>query len=301
MFETVDFNNMVAFYYVAKYMNFTKAAEHLCLTQSAVSTRIKKLEESMESELIVRSGRSMRLTESGELVYHFAQNLKENYSQIKQEVEQLERRKLNDKLKIGVTSILGELIIYNILAKYMSEIYQKYQAVDIQTSEYVMSSLENDAIDIAIMGHIGIMKSRETELVSLGSFENSIVVDTTLKSIEELKDRELLFLYDNQYAKESIISYLSKLGIVFKGVKTIHGNVYALLKVIESGSAFAVIPTYTVKQIGENLNVKTVMGVENFYFNLCAVMKKNSVSYEKSKNFIEYIAMKVEEMGLLKV
>ncbi|MCX5774482.1 MAG: LysR family transcriptional regulator [Fusobacteria bacterium] len=300
MLETLDVNNVIAYYYVVKYMNFTKAAEHLCLTQSAVSTRIKKLEENLVVPLIVRNGRTFELTEIGELVMRFAEKIVESHSTLCYEIECVQRKNSSSSLKIGVTSILSELVVYNVLAKFLSDIYQKYQGIDIQTCEYVMASLKKESIDIAIIGHIGVVASKDIELLSLGNFENSIVVSSDVNSSTELKNKELIFLYDNVYAKESIYEYLAKVGITYRTVKEIKGNVYALLKMVESGQAFAVIPSYTLKQIGGQLNIKTLQVGENFYFNLCGVVRKNSPTYEKSKGFIHYIKEKVEDMGLLK-
>jgi DNA-binding transcriptional LysR family regulator len=54
---------------------FTAAAEHLFLTQSAVSQYVKALEEQVGSELLVREGRRVYPTEAGEVVYTAAKEI----------------------------------------------------------------------------------------------------------------------------------------------------------------------------------------------------------------------------------
>ncbi len=49
----------------AHYLNFTRAAEELHLTQSAVSHRIKKLEQQLQFKLFLRFNRQLRLTKEG--------------------------------------------------------------------------------------------------------------------------------------------------------------------------------------------------------------------------------------------
>lgn len=51
---------------VARMLSVTRAAEELCVTHSAVSHQIRKLEEWIGISLIERDGRGIRLTEAGE-------------------------------------------------------------------------------------------------------------------------------------------------------------------------------------------------------------------------------------------
>ncbi|HWU44135.1 MAG TPA: LysR family transcriptional regulator [Bdellovibrio sp.] len=62
-----------AFYTIAKTLNFTRAAELLNVTQSALSQRIAKLEEELEITLFIRDRTSIRLTEAGEQVLRYCQ------------------------------------------------------------------------------------------------------------------------------------------------------------------------------------------------------------------------------------
>jgi LysR family glycine cleavage system transcriptional activator len=70
---------------VAESDNFTEAAEKLHLTQSAVSRKIQQLEGHYGVPLLVRSSRSMQLTEQGEAVLEVARR-------ILKELEMLEER-----------------------------------------------------------------------------------------------------------------------------------------------------------------------------------------------------------------
>ena len=58
-----------AFYYAAHLESITRAAERLEITQAAVSTRVRALEEELGAELFDRSGRSISRTAAGETLY----------------------------------------------------------------------------------------------------------------------------------------------------------------------------------------------------------------------------------------
>lgn len=54
-----------SFVAAAKYLNFTRAAEALCVTQAAISRQIRELEASLGVVLFKRTGRAVELTEAG--------------------------------------------------------------------------------------------------------------------------------------------------------------------------------------------------------------------------------------------
>ena len=57
---------------IAEQGSFTRAAEVLHVSQPTLSQQIKQLEASLQSSLINRSGRSIRLTDEGELYVRHA-------------------------------------------------------------------------------------------------------------------------------------------------------------------------------------------------------------------------------------
>ena len=57
------------FYAVAENGSFTRAAQQLLLTQPAVSSQIRNLEERLGQKLFERQGKRVRLTEAGEILY----------------------------------------------------------------------------------------------------------------------------------------------------------------------------------------------------------------------------------------
>jgi DNA-binding transcriptional LysR family regulator len=62
-----------AFVAVARTLNFTRAAERLNLTQSALSQRIRKLEEELGAALLVRAPGAVRLTDTGSRILRFCE------------------------------------------------------------------------------------------------------------------------------------------------------------------------------------------------------------------------------------
>lgn len=72
--------SLQAFEAVARHLSFTRAAIALNLTQTAVSHRIRKLEEDLGGKLFVREGNSIRLTESGRRYLEHVRNILDELS-----------------------------------------------------------------------------------------------------------------------------------------------------------------------------------------------------------------------------
>jgi len=73
--EWLNYHHLRYFWAVAKEGSLRKAAEKLRVSQPSISAQIQALQESLGEELFRRSGRSLALTETGELVYGFADEI----------------------------------------------------------------------------------------------------------------------------------------------------------------------------------------------------------------------------------
>ena len=76
-----------SFVAAAKYQSFTSAAESLCVTQAAISRQIRELEDALGVKLFNRVGRSIELTEAGNIFYDAAYLSFVNIAQVTQRIE----------------------------------------------------------------------------------------------------------------------------------------------------------------------------------------------------------------------
>jgi len=69
----INFELYKVFYYVAKHLSFSAAANELYISQSAVSQAIKLLEEKLNTKLFVRSTKQVHLSPAGVLLFTHAE------------------------------------------------------------------------------------------------------------------------------------------------------------------------------------------------------------------------------------
>lgn len=73
--DQLNFHHLFYFWRVAKLGHLTRAAEELHTAQSAVSSQIRQLEERLGEDLFIREGRRLTLTDAGQLVQAYADNI----------------------------------------------------------------------------------------------------------------------------------------------------------------------------------------------------------------------------------
>ena len=86
---------MDTFLAVCKFMNFTKAAAYLNMTQPAVSQHIRFLSQSYGVDLFIMEGKRLQLTEAGKILQQAALNMKHDEQHMRERMLQT---------KIGLTN-----------------------------------------------------------------------------------------------------------------------------------------------------------------------------------------------------
>lgn len=114
MVDWLNYHHLMYFWMVAKEGGITPAAELLHLSQPTLSTQIQKLEKSMGMKLFDRKGRAMHLTDSGQMVFRYADEIFNLGNEL---ADAIRGRPTNDSLRllVGVPDVLPKLVTYRIL------------------------------------------------------------------------------------------------------------------------------------------------------------------------------------------
>ena len=71
----LNYQHLFYFWHVARYGSVTEASQHLRLAQPTISAQLKALEDALGEKLLQRHGRNLKLTESGQLAYKYAEQI----------------------------------------------------------------------------------------------------------------------------------------------------------------------------------------------------------------------------------
>lgn len=135
---------------VAKLLSFTKAAETLHMTQPAVTFQIRQLEEYFNTRLFDRTHNRITLTETGEMVKRYADQIIEMYKEMDNEVRVM-TGEVQGPLVIGASTTIGDYVIPEILGAYQARFPEVTVRLNVSNTQGIIQMVENNDIDIGIV------------------------------------------------------------------------------------------------------------------------------------------------------
>lgn len=145
-----NLNHYKNFYEVAKTGNISKAAEHLYISQPAVSKSIAKLENSLGLALFIRSKKGVKLTAEGKTLYD---HLKLAFDSIENAEHTL--RHIGEfgmgQLRIGVSTSLCKHILLPFLQDFIEEHPHIKVVIECNPTFQTIQLLKQDKIDIGLI------------------------------------------------------------------------------------------------------------------------------------------------------
>lgn len=135
---------------VARNSSFTRASEELHLTQPAVSTQIKQLEEEVGLPLFEQMGKKIFLTEAGREVYAFSRNIAQQFRDIESVLDEM-KGVTRGTLSLTVTST-GKYFAPYLLAEFIKHHPGTQVHLEVTNREEVVAQLQKNMPDMVIMG-----------------------------------------------------------------------------------------------------------------------------------------------------
>ncbi len=179
----MDTGLLRTFLEVSRTRHFGKAAQNLYLTQSAVSFRIKHLEEVMGVPLFTRQRNNIMLTPAGERLIQHAENILAAWQLALQDVGVAEQQET--QLIMGGISNLWDTFLQSILPQLASDFPSVSIRTEINSHLELTRSLIEGRLDIAVV--IDPPTLAELDTVRIGKIELVLVCD---KSGAKLSDAE---------------------------------------------------------------------------------------------------------------
>ena len=148
MNSLLDIDQLRTFLAIVETGSFTRAAEIVHKTQSAVSMQMKRLEERLEHPIFVRDGRASKLTEEGERLLDYARRI------VKLNVEALAAfsdAALTGRVRLGVPDDYADRYLPEIMARFSRAYPGVELSVICEPSIELMGRIEANELDLAIV------------------------------------------------------------------------------------------------------------------------------------------------------
>ncbi|MSO65357.1 MAG: LysR family transcriptional regulator [Alphaproteobacteria bacterium] len=177
--SALDWNKLKIFHAAADAGSFTRAGEHLNLSQSAISRQISALEEELGVPLFHRHARGLKLTEQGETLYRTAHEVSAKLAMAEAVLGET-KEKPSGELKITTTVGFGSTWLTSRIGEFLA-LYPDL------------------TVDLVL----------EDRLLDLSMREADIAIRMRESTQHDLIQRKLLTVHNHPYASPD---YLRRLG-----------------------------------------------------------------------------------------
>lgn len=247
----MEFRNINTFLKVAGTQNFSRAAEQLGYSQSAVTVQIKQLEKELNVQLFERIGKRVYLTEKGQEFIAYANEV----------MRVTERAKnfptcssaLEGTLCIGGVESICTAIFPDLLLKFHEKCPRVQVTIRSGTTEELMEMVKSNDIDLIytldrkVAGREWVQAAVTKEVivfVTLADKKNPIPCRIP---IEELIQRPFLLTEKGAAYRYELECLLAEKNMEIEPVLEI-GNTETIINLLKKGMGVSFLPKFTVKE-----------------------------------------------------
>ncbi len=259
----LDWDRVRIFHAVAQAGSFTRAADRLGLSQSAISRQIGALEEDLRTPLFHRHARGLLLTEQGEILLETANDVARRMATVESQLGEV-RGQATGHLRVNTTVGIGTIW----LTSHLPTFFDRYP--DIQVSLAVTDQdldLAMREADVAIRLHRPtqpdlIQRRLMTAHTHIYASEDYLKAHGTPGTAADLARHRLIVYGETGQAPVASLNWLMEVAQdEDDGRRAVQpclriNNVYGMLRACERGLGLASLPDYLI-QLSPNL--KTVL------------------------------------------
>lgn len=147
--NALNYQHLLYFWVVARDGSIARATASLHVTQPTISTQLKLLENTLGAALFARQGRKLVLTETGQLVFRYADQMFRTGQEL---TEALARGRSNvpTRLVVGISDSLPKLTTARLLRPAMQAIADLQLSVHIDKTDRLVAELAVHALDVVL-------------------------------------------------------------------------------------------------------------------------------------------------------
>lgn len=297
----MDLYHLKTFFTLAKVKNFTRAAEQLFITQSAVSHAIKKLENSVDTPLIKRQGKALDLTPAGHSLFRSCEKVFYEIEKADQDMARFSKM-ARVTIRLGCTVEFGTSILINHIRSFLDANPDIH--LDFHFSHSLDTPLVRDEVDLII----DCSPHNQPNLERIYLFQEQYVTIAApdfierndIRSLDDL-ERINILSSDKQLAwwRNFITAIPENKQSCLKNVVEIN-HIRGIINGAVSGLGIGFVPKYTViKELNNQTLVDPFPGIKPGADHFNIFIKKEKLEFAKNKALIDYLTrLKPEEFGV---
>ena len=229
----LDTDQLRSFLAIVDTGSFTRAAERVHKTQSAVSMHIKKLEERLGRALFDKQGRGVRLSEDGEKLVDYARRMLQIEASA---IAAISNKGLSGHVRLGIPDDYADSFLPPILTKFTRRHPLVEVSVICDSSEELDEELRSGLLDLAVVTDCDRMSN-----VEILREEPLSWVAGPHCSVHEERPLPLALGRPSCNWRREATTYLNQSGIPWRLVIA-SNNYAAIAPIVQAGLAITVLP-----------------------------------------------------------
>jgi DNA-binding transcriptional LysR family regulator len=242
------------FFTVARLLSFTKAAETLHMTQPAVTFQVRQLEEYFNTRLFDRTHNRISLTDAGQRVYGYAEQIFELYTEMESSVREM-TGEISGSLTIGASTTIAEYMLPALLGDFKARYPDINIHLKVSNTDGIVSMVENNTIDLGVVEAPVANKNLVVDICS----SDKLVAIVPLKhpesgrktlTYDDLVKYPFICREEGSGTREVINEYLSgaEHGVGALNISMELGSPEAVKGAVEAGMGISVVSLATVQK-----------------------------------------------------
>lgn len=147
--NTLNYQHLLYFWVVAREGSIVRATAVLHLTQPTISTQLKLLERALGEKLFAKRGRNLVLTDTGHLVFHYADAMFRTGRELTEALARGDAR-LPSRLVVGISDSLPKLTTWRLLRPALEAVPGLRLTCRIDKTDRLVADLAVHALDVVL-------------------------------------------------------------------------------------------------------------------------------------------------------
>lgn len=289
----MEIRNLNTFLKVAALRNFTQAGRELGYSQSNISAQIQQLEREVGVQLFNRIGKSVSLTQYGEELLPYAQQIVSTAVQMENFMRSEES--LGGKIKIGIVESLFTVLPEELFLRYHERFPQVEVELTVDATELLKEHLRQGRLDAACLIDSPLYEtewrkwySADMPVVIAASPSHPLAEHAAVQP-KELEGQEFVLMEDSAPYNQRFQELLARQNVVVQPFLKLQSTEKAC-RLVEKGCCLSLLPLYAVKTVAEQgkIRILRILGEEQMQ-SVQIVLHKSRVVTPQLKGFMEEV------------
>lgn len=283
---------------IVEHMSFSKAADALYISQSAMSKSIRALEGELHCDLFVRSGKKLSLSEGGKILLPYARKMVSHFDTVSEEALHALGQS-SQQLHVGIPPTAGYIFFHKVVERFHKLYPQTNLVIEEGTSKAVIEQVTNMKEDLGIviepclqpdLVKIPVVQSEAICLVN----KNHPLASQESVAFEQLKDEPFFLISEDFMFYDLVLDKCKEAG--FKpDVKFTNGHWEWIYSIVMENVGITILPYPLVRRFLNDEVRALHLKDPAFPWTLSLTYHKNRILSQAAMDFIRICQ---EEAGL---